>query len=322
MKTIVKNLAVILLTCLVVFVGTEIYYRWINPEILGNTGSLSYMRWAKANFKVNSWGFRDKERTINKSNSDIHRILVLGPSNIVGQGVTNIEERLSERLEKKLNESNPKYEVINCGDMTLDPVGSMARILSSMINNKVEFDTVVFYYSWNAIKHIPDIQARYYQIKKSNETKKQNNPIAQYLSKHSYAYDWLSNVSQDKKLLIEGKTYNEWHLGFYQQESYFMEHIKVLNSIDKALKQNNKKLILLLTPVSYNPDERAKYLAVDKIFKQALDVNSISYVDATKIYDGIPEKDIPVSKYDGHNKPKYYQNMVELLAPEILNYSK
>ena len=322
MKTIVKNLAVILLTCLVVFVGTEIYYRWINPEILGNTGSLSYMRWAKANFKVNSWGFRDKERTINKSNPNIHRILVLGPSNIVGQGVTNIEERLSERLEKKLNESNPKYEVINCGDMTLDPVGSMARILSSMINNKVEFDTVVFYYSWNAIKHIPDIQARYYQIKKSNETKKQNNPIAQYLSKHSYAYDWLSNVSQDKKLLIEGKTYNEWHLGFYQQESYFMEHIKVLNSIDKALKQNNKKLILLLTPVSYNPDERAKYLAVVEVFKKAMDVNSISYVDATKIYDGIPEKDIPVSKYDGHNKPKYYQNMVELLAPEILNYSK
>ena len=322
MKTIVKNLAVILLTCLVVFVGTEIYYRWINPEILGNTGSLSYMRWAKANFKVNSWGFRDKERTINKSNPDIHRILVLGPSNIVGQGVTNIEERLSERLEKKLNESNPKYEVINCGDMTLDPVGSMARILSSMINNKVEFDTVVFYYSWNAIKHIPDIQARYYQIKKSNETKKQNNPIAQYLSKHSYAYDWLSNVSQDKKLLIEGKTYNEWHLGFYQQESYFMEHIKVLNSIDKALKQNNKKMILLLTPVSYNPDERAKYLAVVEVFKKAMDVNSISYVDASKIYDGIPEKDIPVSKYDGHNKPKYYQNMVELLAPEILNYSK
>lgn len=322
MKTIVKNLAVILLTCLVVFVGTEIYYRWINPEILGNTGSLSYMRWAKANFKVNSWGFRDKERTINKSNPNIHRILVLGPSNIVGQGVTNIEERLSERLEKKLNESNPKYEVINCGDMTLDPVGSMARILSSMIYNKVEFDTVVFYYSWNAIKHIPDIQARYYQIKKSNETKQQNNPLAQYLSKHSYAYDWLSNVSQDKKLLIEGKTYNEWHLGFYQQESYFMEHIKVLNSIDKALKQNNKKLILLLTPVSYNPDERAKYLAVVEVFKKAMDVNSISYVDATKIYDGIPEKDIPVSKYDGHNKPKYYQNMVELLAPEILNYSK
>ncbi|MEY3369726.1 MAG: hypothetical protein RLZZ361_396 [Cyanobacteriota bacterium] len=322
MKTIVKNLAVILLTCLVVFVGTEIYYRWINPEILGNTGSLSYMRWAKANFKVNSWGFRDKERTINKSNPDIHRILVLGPSNIVGQGVTNIEERLSERLEKKLNERNPKYEVINCGDMTLDPVGSMARILSSMINNKVEFDTVVFYYSWNAIKHIPDIQARYYQIKKSNETKKQNNPLAQYLSKHSYAYDWLSNVSQDKKLLIEGKTYNEWHLGFYQQESYFMEHIKVLNSIDKALKQNNKKMILLLTPVSYNPDERAKYLTVVEIFKKAMDVNSISYVDATKIYDGIAEKDIPVSKYDGHNKPKYYQNMVELLAPEILNYSK
>jgi len=322
MKTIVKNLAVILLTCLVVFVGTEIYYRWINPEILGNTGSLSYMRWAKANFKVNSWGFRDKERTINKSNPNIHRILVLGPSNIVGQGVTNIEERLSERLEKKLNESNPKYEVINCGDMTLDPVGSMARILSSMINNKVEFDTVVFYYSWNAIKHIPDIQARYYQIKKSNETKKRNNPLAQYLSKHSYAYDWLSNVSQDKKLLIEGKTYKEWHLGFYQQESYFMEHIKVLNSIDKALKQNNKKMILLLTPVSYNPDERAKYLAVVEVFKKAMDVNSISYVDASKIYDGIPEKDIPVSKYDGHNKPKYYQNMVELLAPEILNYSK
>jgi hypothetical protein len=319
MKTLLKNILVFLFTVIIVFIGAEIYYRFLNQEILGNTGSLSYTRWARKYFAINSWGFRDKERSVKKSDPRIHRILVFGPSNIVGQGVTKLEDRLSERLEKSLNQNSLQYEVINCGDMTLDPIGSMARILDTMIKRNIEFDSVVFYYSFNAIKHIPEIGARYFEIKKTNEIKKQENKLAKFLSKHSYAFDWLSNVSQDKKLLIEGKTYNEWHLSFYQNPKYFMEHIKYINLIDKGLKKLGKKFFILITPISYNPQERSKYQPVLEVFKQALEMNSISYVDASKIYDGILEKEIPVSKYDGHNKPIYYQNMVDLLAPKILS---
>lgn len=301
-----------------VFVGAEIYYRFFNQEILGNTGSLSYTRWAQKNFVINSWGFRDKERSVKKIDPKIHRILVFGPSNIVGQGVTNLEDRLSERLEKTLNQNGLQYEVINCGDMTLDPIGSMARILDSMIKKNVEFDSVVFYYTFNTIKHIPEIGNRYFEIKKANEVKKQDNEVAKFLSQNSYAFDWLNNVSQDKKLLIEGKTYTEWHLSFYQNPNYFMEHIKYINMIDKVLKQLGKKFFVLITPISYNPEERSKYQPILDAFKQALTVNSITYTDASKIYDGIPEKNIPVSKYDGHNKPIYYQSMVDILAPQIL----
>lgn len=314
---LIKNLLVFLVTAVLIFVGAEIYYRFLNPEVLGNTGSLSYTRWAKNNIKINSWGFRDIERSAKKSDPSIHRVLVIGPSNIFGQGISNLEERLSERLEKALNAngSGTRFEVINCGTMTLDPISTGIQIINGFIKAGIEFDSVVFYYSWNNIKHIGDIAQRYMEHKQKHASANQANSIAKMLAQNSYAYDWLSNVANDKGFLIEGKTYNDWHIGFYYQDAYYQEHLRVLQSIDQFLKQNGKSFYLLVTPVSYKEEERTKYQDLVVKFLNSLKESGISYADATNIYKGIPEMEIPVSKYDGHNKSKFYGDMVNLLLP-------
>lgn len=319
MNDLKKNLGVFALTVLLIIIGAELYYRFVNPKVLGNTGSLSYQKWSNQNVKLNSWGFRDKERTIKKENPNIKRILVIGPSNIYGQGVTNLEERLSERLEKKLNEnSTTKYEVLNLGTMTLDTIGTSVVLLNNVIQAGLEFDAVVIYYAWNAIKHIPEIGQAYIQHKMSHYQEAKPNVIDQTLSKGSYLYDWVKNVSKDKSFKIDGKTYTEWHLSFYQNDQYFQKHIEALQSINDMVSKQNAKLYLLITAISYSEKERQQYASVREKFLDALRSSNIAYADATQIYNGIPELDIPVSKYDGHNKSKYYGDMVNILAPVVL----
>lgn len=314
MNSILKNVLVFLITIVFLLILGEIYYRFINKEVLGNTGSLSYQKWQTKNVKINSWGFRDIERSQKKADPNIERVLVMGPSNIFGQGVTNLEDRLSERLQAKLNENSTKpYEVINMGTMTLDPIGTSVILINNCNQAGVEYDDVVIYYSWNAIKHIAEIGRRYVEIKR--EHAKPANPIDLWLSQHSYLYDWIKNVSLDKALLIEGKTYGQWHLDKYLVPEYFQRHIETLKFMDNLVKSKGAKLYLLITPISYNDKEREKYSELRPQLFSALDAAGIHYADATQIYNGIPEMEIPVSKYDAHNKSKYYGDMVNILVP-------
>lgn len=314
MNNIFKNILVFLITIVFLSILGEIYYRFLNKEVLGNTGSLSYQKWQAKNVKINSWGFRDQERTAKKLDPSIRRVIVMGPSNIFGQGVTNLQDRLSERLEARLNENSTlRYEVINMGTMTLDPIGTSVILTNNIIQSGVEFDDLVVYYSWNAIKHIAEIGRKYVEIKRKHA--KSANPIDLWFSQHSYLYDWIKNVSLDKALLIEGKTYGQWHLDKYLVPEYFQRHIETLEFMNNLAKNKGAKLYLLITPISYNDSERQKYAQLRTQFLTALDAAGIRYADASQIYNGIPEMEISVSKYDGHNKPKFYGDMVNILVP-------
>lgn len=314
-----KNLSVFLVTVLFIALGAEVYYRFINPEVLGNTGSLSYQKWAKKNIKVNQWGFRDKERTIKKPEGIDHRVVVIGPSNILGQGVSDLNQRFTERLEKTLNEtSDKKFEVMNAGTMTLDNIGTSIKLTQDLIRGGVDFDSIVIYYSWNSIKHIPGIRNKYMEFKKKHYKPKAANPADSFLTKNSYAYDWLKSVSKDKTYLIDGKTYDDWHFDFYRQEKYYQFHIETLRQLNELIAAQGAKLYLNIVPSSYKPEDRAKYQDVLERFMQDMDAKGIAYADASKIYEGIPEMDIPVSKFDGHNKPKFYGDMINILVPVML----
>ncbi len=317
MNKLIQSLVVFFITIVLVVIGAEFYYRSVNQEVLGNTASLSYQKWAKSHVQLNSWGFRDQERSLKKPNSDVYRVLLIGPSNIYGQAISNLEERLSEQLQNRLNQASAKpIEVINMGTMTMDTIGTSAMILMKMAEAGLEYDSVIVYYTWNTIRHIPEIAEAYNQAKASHY--QASNPIDTSLKQHSYFYDWVSNVSKDKGFLIDGKTYNQWHLSFYQNQQYFPQHIAVLRYLNAITLAQKTKLYFLITPISYNEKERNEYASLTKNLMTELDKYNISYIDSTHIYDGIPEAEIPVSKYDGHNKSKFYSVMADLTAPQIL----
>jgi hypothetical protein len=67
-------------------------------------------------FTTNSWGMRDRERTLSKS-SGVYRIALLGPSHVMGSGVSD-DTTFARFLEDWLNRSRSseiRYEVLNFG---------------------------------------------------------------------------------------------------------------------------------------------------------------------------------------------------------------
>lgn len=71
-------------------------------------------------YKINGFGFRDNEFEVNKSTS-VFRIVVVGDSFVEGYGV-ELEDTFIKVLEKKLNISKKRYEVINAGVASYSPL--------------------------------------------------------------------------------------------------------------------------------------------------------------------------------------------------------
>ena len=253
MNKLIQSVLVFALTFIFIGLGAEVYYRFLNPVLMGNESSLSYQRWAKQNIQMNSWGFRDPERRLQKDSPDSKRFVMYGPSNVFGHGL-KIGERITEILENDLSTKYPDqpFEVINAGTMTLNILGDAFRLTSQFKKAKLDTDYIVLYYPWNAIKSIPPVLKRYVDQKKANyQAPKKELGLITWLKANSYAYNWFSIVTADKSFKLEGnKVYDEWHLDFYLQPNYFKAHMHHLGELKALTESMGAKLVLLIQPLS------------------------------------------------------------------------
>ena len=125
LKGFTKIIGQTALIALITFVMSEItlrIYNKINPSFVFYDSSYNRFR-GKANapdydFKLNSQGFKDLEFTVEKP-AQTHRILGIGDS--FAYGIVPYQYNYLTLLEKKLNKSGQKTEVINMGIPGLGP---------------------------------------------------------------------------------------------------------------------------------------------------------------------------------------------------------
>ena len=96
----------------------QLGWKLVPNSLFTYTGGHWYENEFKTEIKINSLGFRDKERTIKKL-KDSTRMVVIGDSFVVAREVP-FNKTPSQLLERYLNESNPggistiqKYEGLN-----------------------------------------------------------------------------------------------------------------------------------------------------------------------------------------------------------------
>jgi len=94
---------------------TPVYHvrnDFLGGELLPNT-SMVFM---DQPFNTNEWGMRDRSRTLARP-VGVYRIAVLGPSHVMGSGITDADT-FTRQLEERLNRASggaPRYEVLNFG---------------------------------------------------------------------------------------------------------------------------------------------------------------------------------------------------------------
>ncbi len=93
-----------------------LHFKYLNVQV-GGINSPSGVTFYRKYYKLNSWGFRDRERQKAKPNGAF-RILALGDSFTFGAGIKFKEDLYTALLEEKLNRAGDHslhFEVINTG---------------------------------------------------------------------------------------------------------------------------------------------------------------------------------------------------------------
>jgi len=85
----------------------------------------------------NSWGFREREFDLAKPEG-VYRIAVVGDSITFGQGVEE-ENRFTNLLEKRLNDQNGEYEVLNFGRPGAETVDHLDILNDPVLKTESDF---------------------------------------------------------------------------------------------------------------------------------------------------------------------------------------
>ena len=115
MRKIAQVTFLVLLNFLLVFLGFELYFRFLydTTDIL-NYG-LSSQRWYQRHVQVNSFGFRDEEVTDKLANNqeDTISVFFIGDSFTFGLGIKKVEDRYSNLVCSALKEKHQNLECYN-----------------------------------------------------------------------------------------------------------------------------------------------------------------------------------------------------------------
>jgi lysophospholipase L1-like esterase len=141
------------LSTLMTYLVLEVFLRRLQPEDIRS--------WNEKYVSYNSLGSRDYEHQIKKEKG-VFRILILGDSMIFGTWINKLEDTITAKLEKKLNQNldSTRFEVMNLavgGHNTGDQIYKLTRF-----GMKYQPDLVILGFFHNDLPHIEDNFNKHY----------------------------------------------------------------------------------------------------------------------------------------------------------------
>lgn len=289
-----KKLAVSFLSFFIflifVFVSLEAYFRYVY-DVSDGLGFLKVNeKWHQRHVVYNSYYFRDRDFDTNKKEGII-RIGVMGDSITFGGGIENVNDRFSNILEKKLNDSSVSSEVYNLGKPGFD---TEAEINEYQKVKNLNFDIVIWQYFLNDIQPLEKSTGT--TIISKNSQKAQ---VIKWISEKSYFLDFLYWRLSARY----AKTFNELKdadLNQYQNETVLANHKEQIANFIKSLKEENKQVVVIIFPFInlLGPNYPAVQVHKDMtVFFKEQEVEVIDLLD--ELRDKSPQN-LLASKFDAH----------------------
>ncbi len=151
-RLLLGNSLVFLILLGTVAIAAESYLRFIHVEMDAFGVSIPAQRWLHRHVRLNSLGYRDREWPPPKP-TGVRRIAFLGDSFTYGWGIRRVEDRFTERLQRRFDERSPgAVEVMNLAEPGWD-TRAEAAALPEMIDT-FAIDEVVLCYVPNDIEKL------------------------------------------------------------------------------------------------------------------------------------------------------------------------
>ena len=252
--------------------------------------------WFAKNFTHNSWGHRsDYEYTLEKPKGKF-RILVLGDSMTVGQGIENVENTYPKKLEYYLNEKLqlPQFEIIN----TAGPGWNTDTQLYDLFINGFKFqpDMVFLGYYHNDIPQSDFLSCDVGEIELISD----KGPLKNLL-KQSHLYKFVNlKINRLLEKIGNKPKFTDCIKAAYSSIGWDM--LKVyLDAINMACVIRNVKLVIGVIPLMYQLDDNYPIPEVHSKLMGYCKERGIECIDFYEDgFKGLDEKNLIISENDRH----------------------
>ena len=286
-----KKYLILLVTLCLIFWVAEVTFMFVSRSF-SSSYPLADQNWTRKYWQpINSLGYRAAEID-KKACQDKINILVVGSSYTAGDGIDNIEDRFSNKLDAMLPDN---YVVHNLGDCGSEAIDAFSRLNEYPISP----DIIVFSHTTKTIKGIVN-------NKGSGEENKFNllaqlGNTSNFLVANSYLLNYVfwkvyaPFVLQD--IYLEDVANNPIFL--YLQRAKFDEHMTNLQKFVDKSNNNDIPLIVVVFPAMNSSIGFTKTIVTDPI-KRFFEERKVPVVDVYDLVKDIDPSDRVVNSNDAH----------------------
>ncbi len=290
----------------------EAYFRY-RYDVSDGLGFLKVNeRWLARHVTYNAYNgyfFRNNRNFTAAKTPGVTRIGVFGDSLAFGAGIRNVNNRFSNLLEKKLNESGHKAEIYN---LAIPGTGTVAEKQIYEKTKDLNFDIIILSYFLNDAEPEEGSAGTAIIVKNSQRAK-----ILEFISGTSFFLDFLYwRFSSRYQKTITGA--NNADLAQYTKPDVLTAHQQYLNNMLDEFKSNNQKVVVLVWPfINFiGPNNPGLYANQSMTsFFENQNVPTINMLDYLKERNS---KDLMASKFDSHPNELAHKIAADQLYQKIL----
>ena len=306
-RLVVGNLLVLLALALGVALAAETWLRFF-AEMTESYGlTLTTRAWFTRHYRLNSWGFRERE-LVDEKPPDVTRIAFVGDSFLAGYGITDPADRLTERLQAILDgRPGPgRSEVWNLGIVGTE-TGEHDAIVRNLLG-RTPVDRVVLVYCLNDISH---------QLPKERHVDRDAMPRAWSLPRTtSFLLDqlWFRFVLACRPDVGQ---YYDFVEEAYADPGVWARQQQRFESIAATCRGSSAGLDVVVFPFvgRWGPDYR--FHAAHDALTAAWTALGARVVDLRTTYQGMDAEDLVVGRYDAHPNERAHALAAEAIARQL-----
>jgi len=284
----------------------------ISLQVFTDKEKIIDQNWWKRYVQKNSFNYRDTEHQIDKQ-PGVFRILILGDSQTVGQGIENLEDTWPKKLETLLNTNLPekRFEIINSAFQGWNTDTQLYELFENGFLFNPDLVLLGFYLNDTPIPTNFDC---------SDADKDILKPITQYLpfSKQSQLINFLNfRLNRLKEKFKIKKTYSDCLNKRYESRGWEMEKV-FLDTMVKGIRAKGSHLMTAIIPTFYKLGENYPFQNIHSKIGAWFKKNETPTIDLWKeSFYGMEASQLIISPKDRHLNKKAAKIIAETLYKKL-----
>lgn len=306
----IKNAILLLYAFVIFFLIFEITFMYM-PFSQGTGYAYCSKLWFNKYWERNEIGYRDKP--YNAATDTLKdKIVMLGDSYVAGHGTNNVEDRMSNLLEKKLGNNYRVFNLGKNGSTTTDEFDRLKKF-------KYKYDKLILVHVPNDLEYLDKNEDA-----ASTDATPVNNGVRAFFVRESFFVNFLSytiigDIASVFFGIFDGSNVNKKD----EKPNYpfsdavkLKKHISNLLMVDSVLKAHDIKLLIVSFPYPGQNDTTANRYYNG--FINQLKINHFNYMDAKPICNKLPLHKQVVSPLDGHPSLQVQKLVVDSIYNRIV----